>query len=48
MKQRPWNSEKWLRWQYLELKRTPQQIAQESKGSVATIYRKLREFGLIK
>lgn len=37
-----------MRRQYVELKKTPQEIAELAGISQATAYRKLKEFGLIK
>lgn len=43
-----YNSKAWVTRRYVVNKRTPEQIAQEAGCSVPTIYRKLREFKLIK
>lgn len=45
---RLWNSEAWMRRQYVTLKKTPAKIAEEAGCSQITVYRKLREFGLIR
>lgn len=45
---RLWNSEAWLRRQYITLKIKPADIAKNAGCSQITIYRKLREFGLMK
>lgn len=43
-----YESENWLRRQYLVLKKTPEKIAEETGASRATIYRNLKKFGFIK
>ena len=41
-------SKVWLRRQFLVLRKSPELIAEEQNVSKMTIYRKLREFKLIK
>jgi transcriptional regulator of acetoin/glycerol metabolism len=43
-----YNSEAWMKRQYVTLKKTPAQIAEAAGCSQITAYRKLKEFGLIK
>jgi len=43
-----WNSRVWITQQYVNNKLTPKQIAEKAGCAEVTIYRKLREFGLIK
>jgi len=45
---RLYNSPVWLKYQYVTLKKTPDEIAKEQNVGRATIYRKLKEFGLIR
>lgn len=42
------NSEKWMRLKYVSQKKDPQEIANEAGVSLATVYAKLKAFGLIK
>jgi len=41
-------SEAWLRREFIVKRKKPQQIADEQGVTKMTIYRKLKEFGLIK
>jgi len=48
MKPKLQNSEAWLKQRYLAEKKTPAQIAREAGCSESTIWRRLRELGLVK
>lgn len=41
-----YTSEKWLRLQYLRLRKSPEEIAKECDVTVMTIYRYMTKFGL--
>lgn len=43
-----YDSKAWMYRQYMVLRKSPEEIANETGASRATIYRKLREFELIK
>jgi transcriptional regulator of acetoin/glycerol metabolism len=43
-----YDSKAWLERQYQVLRKSPEEIAQETGASRATIYRKLKEFGFIR
>ena len=45
---RLWNSKAWMTRQYVTLKLSPEEIAEKAGCGKTTIYRKLREFQLIK
>lgn len=45
---RLYNSKAWMRNRYLVLRKTPEEIAKEADCSLITVYRKLREYGLMK
>jgi transcriptional regulator of acetoin/glycerol metabolism len=42
------SSKAWLHRKYVVERKTPEQIAEQAGVSAATIYRRLKEFGLLK
>lgn len=43
-----YSNKEWLSWAYYENDMTPEEIASTTGAGVATIYRYLKQFGLIK